>query len=484
MDNATWLLLDALLAVVGLVVLITWLKLNSFIALAVASLAAGVGSGMDVSKVAGAFEKGVGEMLGKVAMVIGLGAVLGQMLADSGGAQKLAATMLDACGSRTSVNSAAPRLAVAVILCGFLIGLPVFFAVGLVLLVPVLIPLAQRAGIRLSRLGLPLVAALSVSHGLVPPHPGPMAAIGSLHADAGKTILYAILIGLPTALIAGLLFARTNAGTVDAGTVAGGTPPSPTGEPPIAESAATESRRAELHCAERADQNCPAVVRSPALGWVLFTILLPIGLMLLRTVAELTIVADPRLRPILHAAQLLGDPAVAMLIAVLVSFVTLGISIGLPRRRIAASTAASLAPVAEILLVVAAGGGFSQVLIAAGVGDAVLHRAAALAIPPLLLAWLATAAIRVATGSATVAITAAAGLLAPLVASSKVGPELMVLAMGAGSLVCSHVNDGGFWLVQKYLRLTTPETLRTWTVMETVISIVAFGLTLLLAAVV
>ena len=179
----------------------------------------------------------------------------------------------------------------------------------------------------------------------------------------------------------------------------------------------------------------------------------------------------------------MGDPAVAILIAVLVSFVTLGTSIGLSRRQIGASTAASLAPVAEILLVVAAGGGFSQVLIAAGVGDAILHRAAGLAISPLLLAWLAAAAIRVATGSATVAITTAAGLLAPLAAGSGVRPELMVLAMGAGSVVCSHVNDGGFWLVQKYLRLNTPETLRTWTVLETVISFIALGLTLLLATI-
>jgi GntP family gluconate:H+ symporter len=152
------------------------------------------------------------------------------------------------------------------------------------------------------------------------------------------------------------------------------------------------------------------------------------------------------------------------------------------RRQIAATSGASLAPIAEILLVVAAGGGFSRVLIASGVGDAILHRATAVAISPLLLGWLATAAIRVATGSATVAITTAAGLLAPLAAKSGVRPEMMVLAMGAGSIVCSHVNDGGFWLVQKYLRLNTPETLRTWTVLETVISIVAFGLTLLLSA--
>ena len=353
-----------------------------------------------------------------------------------------------------------------------------FFAVGLVLLVPVLIPLADRAGIRLSRLGLPLVAALSVSHGLVPPHPGPLAAVTSLHADIGKTILYAILVGMPTALITGLLFSRCNVG-----------PESPieplaekTDEPQRAKGAgpsppAPLPRRGEGRKRETA-------VRSPALGWVVFTIVLPIGLMLLGSFAKLTHADNARLRHLLQAAQLLGDPSVAMLIAVVVSFWTLGISIGLGRRQIAVATAVSLGPIAEILLAVAAGGGFSEVLITAGVGEEILHRAAALPISPLVLGWLATAAIRVATGSATVAITAAAGLLAPLVANSGVRPEFMVLAMGAGSVVCSHVNDGGFWLVQKYLRLTTAETLRTWTVLETVISLVALGLTLLLAAVV
>ena len=472
MDTSTWLLLDTLLAVVGLVVLITWLKLNSFIALAVASLAAGIGSGMDISKVAGAFELGVGNMLGKVAMVIGLGAVLGQMLATSGGAKKLATTMLDACGPR--------RLAVAVILCGFLVGIPVFFTVGLVLLVPVLIPLADRAGIRLSRLGLPLVAALSVAHGLVPPHPGPMAAIGVLHADVGKTILYAILIGVPTALAAGMLFSRIDVGEIGGG----GIEPARDVDTPLLARRARGDGSPQRQQGTLPAESRPEPIRSPALGWVLFTILLPIGLMLLRTMAELTLGDNLSLRPVLHAAQLLGDPAIAMLIAVLVSYFTLGTSVGLSRRQIAASTAESLAPVAEILLVVAAGGGFSQVLIAAGVGDAILHRAAALAISPLLLGWLATAAIRVATGSATVAITTAAGLLAPLVANSGIHPELMVLAMGAGSLVCSHVNDGGFWLVQKYLRFSTSETLRTWTVLETVISFIALVLTMLLAAVV
>jgi GntP family gluconate:H+ symporter len=455
LDTATWLLLDTLLAVVGLVLLITWLKLNAFIALAIASLAAGIGAGMNVATVADAFEAGVGDMLGKVAMVIGLGAVLGQMLGESGGAKKLAASMLDACGPRL--------LAVAVIGCAFLIGIPVFFTVGLVLLVPVLVPLAERAGIRLSRLGLPLVAGLSVSHALVPPHPGPMAAIGMLHADVGKTILYSILIGVPTALVAGLMFARVDVGEA--------TPASD--EKQNAGDQSLLARRA-------AGEMEP--IRSPALAWVLLTILLPILLMLLRTLAELLLSGNARFEPLLHTAQMLGDPAVAMLIAVLVSFVTMGLSVGMSRRQIAATSGASLAPIAEILLVVAAGGGFSRVLIASGVGDAILHRATAVAISPLLLGWLATAAIRVATGSATVAITTAAGLLAPLAAKSGVRPEMMVLAMGAGSIVCSHVNDGGFWLVQKYLRLNTPETLRTWTVLETVISIVAFGLTLLLSA--
>lgn len=474
MNETTWLLLDTLLAVVGLVLLITWLKLNAFIALAIASLAAGVGAGMDAGKVADAFAAGVGDMLGKVAMVIGLGAVLGEMLGESGGAKKLATATLDACGPRL--------LTLAVIASAFIVGIPVFFPVGLVLLAPILGPLAERSNVRLSRLGLPLVAALSVAHGLVPPHPGPMAAIELLHAEVGKTILFSILIGIPTALVVGLLAARMDVGPLsppaDPATDSR-EPPAPT--PP--RSPLQSTLQSPLQSPPQSTlRSPPQPVASPALGAIVFTILLPVLLMLLRTLAELCFTGRPSWRHWLQGAQMLGDPAVAMLIAVLVSFGTLAKSIGMSRRQIAVAASESLAPIAEILLVVAAGGGLSRVLIAAGVGDAILHKAAALAISPLILGWLATAAIRVATGSATVAISAAAGLLAPLAASSGVRPELMVLAMGAGSLVCSHVNDGGFWLVQKYLRLSTPETLRTWTVLETLISFVALGLTLLLGA--
>jgi GntP family gluconate:H+ symporter len=442
-NHNTWLLLDTALAVAALVVLIAWLKLNSFVALALVSLAAGLAAPMDPSKVAGSFADGVGGILGKIAVVIGLGAILGQMLAESGGAERIATAL---------VNSFGPRwLALAFVAAGFLIGLPVFFQVGLVLLIPIAETSAGKIGVRLSRFGLPLVAGLSVSHGLIPPHPGPMAALAILHANVGKTILYGLLVGAPTAIIAGLAFARVNCGSDAAETLKQppDRPPPPNGAPNF----------------------CTA----------LMSVLLPVGLMMLGACAELVLADGTKVRRWL---LLLGDPAVAMLIAVLVSFYSLGLARGFSRRQILGFCNTSLLEIGGVLLIVGAGGGFSQVLRDSGVNEAVKELALRLPVSPLVLGWLLAAAVRVATGSATVAIITSAGLVVPLaVGNTALSPELLILAMGAGSLVLSHVNDGGFWLVQKYVRLTVPQTLRTWTIMDTIISAVALGFVLLLAAV-
>jgi gluconate:H+ symporter, GntP family len=439
-NHNTWLLLDTTLAVAALVVLIAWLKLNSFVALALVSLAAGLAAPMDPSKVAASFADGVGGILGKIAVVIGLGAILGQMLAESGGAERIATAL---------VNSFGPRwLALAFVAAGFSIGLPVFFQVGLVLLIPIAETSAGKMGVRLSRFGLPLVAGLSVSHGLIPPHPGPMAALGLLHADVGKTILYGLLVGAPTAIIAGLAFARVNCGSDAAEALQPNPdrPPPPNGAPNVATA--------------------------------LLTILLPVGLMMLGACAELVLAhgAEPR-----RWLLFFGDPTVAMLIAVLVSFYSLGLARGFSRRQILEFCNTSLLEIGGVLLIVGAGGGFSQVLRDSGVNDAVKELAARLPVSPLVLGWLLAAAVRVATGSATVAMVAACSLLQNVADTPGLRPELLLLAAGAGSLVLSHVNDGGFWLVQRYVRLTVPQTLRTWTIMETMISIVALGFVLLLA---
>lgn len=442
MEHNTWLLVDTALAVAILVALIAWLKLNSFVAITLVSLAAGLAAGMEPSQVAASFATGVGQILGAIAVVIGLGSILGQMLAESQGAERIAAALVRSFGRR--------GMALAFIAAGFLIGLPVFFSVGLMLLIPIAETSAERMGVRLSRFGLPLVAGLSVSHGLIPPHPGPMAALAALHADAGKTILFGLVVGAPTALIAGLAFSWTSCGSDS-----------------IESSPGRPARVAPPRGA-------------PSLATALFIVLLPVGLMIARAVAELALDKESVPRRWLAFA---GDPSVAMLAAVLAAFYLLGTARGFSRRQILGFCNDSLTDVGGVLLIVGAGGGLSMVLIKAGVNDAVNELADRLAVSPLVMAWLMAAVVRVATGSATVAISSAAQLVASLAdRNPTIRPELFVLAMGAGSLVLSHVNDGGFWLVQKYVRLTVPQTLRTWTVMETIVSVIALGLILLLSA--
>lgn len=441
MASDTRLLLAAAGAVVVLVLLIVRLKLSAFIALMVASLLAGLLAGLDLLATAKAFQAGMGAVLGSIAAIIGLGTVLGKMLVESGGSEVIAETIVRKAGAR--------HLPWAMLLIALIVGAPVFFAVGLVLLAPILFALVRQHQSNMLLLGIPMVAGLSAMHGLVPPHPGPMAAIQMMGADTGRTIWYALMVGIPAAIIAGPLFGRWISRRLPKGGV----------ETSIL--ARKEARTAR-----------------PGFGMTLFTVLLPIGLMLVGTVAEIAFDAESRWRT---RVAFLADPVVALLIGVLFSFYSFGAALGLDRQALLKFSEDCLGPVAIILLIVGAGGGFSRVLIESGVGEAVSRIATAWEIRPLWLAYGAACLIRVATGSATVAITTAAALVKP-VADAYPGTnlELVVLAMGAGSLILSHVNDGGFWLVKEYLNLSVPETLKTWTVMETLLSVVSFGLVLLL----
>ncbi len=436
------LLLSVAAAIVGLVVLIARFKLNSFIALMLASVFVGVCAGMPLPSIATAFQQGVAGILGSIAIVIGLGTILGKMLAESGGAEQIANRLIGWLGRN--------RLPWALMLIGFIVGLPVFFSVGLVLLVPILFTLARQTEAPLLLLGIPLLAGLSVAHGLVPPHPGPMAAIGLLNADVGKTIFYAIVVGFPVAILAGPILGRI---------VARRLPARASGE------LARQLSRAEGR-------------REPSFGWTLLTILLPVGLMLLASLVQFL---WPEMRTLGAVMQFLGDPAIALLLAVLLSFYTFGVACGFGRDTISKFSAECLGPVALVLLVVGAGGGFNKVLVASGAGEAIARLAESARVSPIILGWLVAASIRIATGSATVSVTAAAGVMATMVATSgDVNVELLVIAMGAGSLILSHVNDGGFWLVKEYLNLSVTETLLSWTVMETVISVAALAAVLLL----
>ncbi len=439
------LLTFVLAAVIGLIVLVARFKLNAFLALILASLFVGLCSGMKLPEVAKAFQEGVGTTLGFIAVVVGLGTILGKMLAESGGAEVIAEKFIGWFGER--------RLPWTMLAVAFVVGLPVFFGVGLVLLAPILFTLAQRTNTPLLRLGIPVVAALSVAHGLVPPHPGPLVAIEKLGADVGKTIFYAVLIGLPTAIIAGPLFASYITCHV------------------VAEPGGLGAQLIQKR--ERA--------KLPGFAITLFTILLPVALMLLATVADVSLPKDNRARV---WADFLGAPLTSMTVAVLFSFYSFGGACGFDRRQILKFTEDCVGPAASILLVVGAGGGFSKVLDYSGADDAIAGLARHANLSPLLLGWLAAALIRVAVGSATVAITMAAAMVAPVAAAVPgTNAELLVVAMGAGSLILSHLNDGGFWFVKEYLNLTVPQTLKTWTVLETIISVVALGLVLLVAQV-
>lgn len=447
LSQNTTLLISALLSVIGLVVLIARFRVNAFVALILGSLAMGLAAGMNLAKVAAAFQTGVGNILGGIGMIIGLGTLLGKLLAESGGARVVADTLIRSLGEK--------RLPWAMLLVAFVVGIPVWFSVGLVLLVPILFTVARQSRMPLLVLGIPLAAGLSVTHGLVPPHPGPMVAIGALKADVGRTIFYSLLIGLPTAIVAGPWCARWLAArhevSLEGGPAAALTAANPPGS-------------------------------APGFGLALITILLPVGLMLMATGAEIALPKENAARAWVMA---LGQPLVAMTLAFLFACWSFGTARGFNSEQILKFTNDCVGPVAGTLLIVGAGGGFNGVLIASGVGTAIADMVKDLAVSPLILGWVAAALIRVATGSATVAITTAAGILAPIVAVKPgTNLELLVLSMGAGSLTLSHVNDGGFWFVKEYFNLTVTQTLKTWTVMETVISVVALVLVLALDVIV
>ena len=441
------LLIYAAVAIVALVVLIARYKLNPFVTLVVVSLALGMSVGMPMGGIVKAFETGVGNTLGHIALVVALGTMLGKMMAESGGAERIAHTVIGAFGER--------RVHWAMAVIAFIVGIPVFFEVGFVLLVPIAFTVAKRTGTNMVLVGIPMVAGLSVVHGLVPPHPAALIAVTAYGADMGRTIAYALLVGLPTAALAGPIFAKLVSRYVV---------PDPNN--PLMD--------------ELAEQGSPRDL--PGFGITLFTILLPVALMLIGSWADLF---APRTSLANDLLRLAGNSVVALLIALLVSFWTLGAARGFDRNAILKFTNECLGPIAGVTLVVGAGAGFGRILMDSGISGAVVDLALGASVSPLLLGWLVAALIRVATGSATVAMTTACGIVAPIVAKAGgVSPELMVLATGAGSLILSHVNDGGFWLVQEYFGLTVPQTFRTWTVCETIISIAVLALTFALASVV
>jgi gluconate:H+ symporter, GntP family len=440
------LLLYALVAVITLIVLIARFKLHPFVALISVSLAMGVASGMTPGAAVKSFQDGVGNVLGFIAIVVALGTMLGKLMAESGAATRIAITLIDLFGER--------RVHWAIMFVAFIVGIPVFFQVGFVLLIPLVFTIARRTGMSLIKIGIPLVAGLSVVHGMLPPHPAAMLAVTAFHADVGRTILYGLIVGIPTASLAGPIFASWIAPRIVL------SPDNP--------------------MAAQLEGN--ACEEMPGFWISVFTVVIPIILMLLASAADVTL---DQASPAVTVLHFIGNPIVALLLALLFSFWSLGRARHFTRNEILKFCNDCLGPTATILLVIGAGGGFNQVLVQSGVGRAIAGMAAGSHVSLLVLAWIVAALIRVATGSATVAIITAAGIVAPIAASMPgTNAELLVLSTGAGALVLSHVNDSGFWLIKEFFNMTVTQTLKTWTVAETIIGVAGLGFTLLLSFVV
>lgn len=448
--NGVQLIIAALVGIAVIVLLITWLDVHPFLALILGSLAVAVVAGFPLGAAITSFGNGFGSTAASVGTLIALGAMFGKLLADSGGADQIVDTIVGRSSERT--------LPWAMALVGAIIGLPMFFEIGLVLIMPVIYLVARRSRQSIIAIGIPALAGLSAMHGLVPPHPGPLAAIGLLKANLGLTLALGVLVAIPTVVVAGPLFARFAARWVDVTA------------PETYESGGSEGGGTKI------------ATRRPTFAITLTTVLLPVVLMLGKALVDIFL---SKTNPVYVVLDFLGTPVIALLLSVIVAMFTFGRGAGMERKSIMGSVESALPPIAGIVLIVAAGGGFKQVLVDTKIGDLVTGWVQGSGFSVLLLGWLIAVFIRLATGSATVATVTSAGLLTPLVPSLSPGTvSLLVLAVGVGSLFFSHVNDAGFWLVKQYFGLGVGQTIKTWSLMETLISVVGLVFVLLLGLVV
>jgi gluconate transporter len=429
------------LAVGLLIVLISVVKLHPFVSFLIAALAAAMLLGLPLDGVAGSLTRGIGDMLGSLTAILCLGAMFGRIVADSGAAQRIADTLLHAVGRGP--------ITVALALAGFIVGVPLFYNVGFVLMVPLIISVARRSGMATVYIAIPMLCGLSIAHGFLPPHPSPTALVGMFRADIGLTLLYGLVVGIPTLLIAGPLFALSLRGmTVQPATFT------------------------DVQDVDDAASALPGASVSFAVA------LLPVALL-----ADATTLANlPSVPPMAKGwIALFSNPVVTMLISMLVAMLVLGVARGTSLARLSTGSSEAVKDIAGILLIVAGAGALKQVFVDGGADVALAGWLNGIDLPPLVLGWGLAMIIRVALGSATVAGLTAAGIVQPLVAANGVNPNLMVLAIGAGSLMFSHVNDSGFWMFKQYFGLSLAETFRSWSAMETLVGIFGLVFTMLLS---
>jgi len=473
LTHANYLLLVTAATIALLMLLILRARLHPALAILVSATVLGVVSGMPLKAIPASIATGVGNLLAHVALVLGLGAVLGHLLANSGGAAAVGEGIVRRCGPR--------GLPIAMMFMGMLIGFPVFFEVGLVLLMPIVVSVARKSGRSPILTGLPTLAGLSIVHGLIPPHPAAMLAVAQYHADVGKTILLGVSAGIPAALLAGPGYAWAYGRFISTHRLRSRPLPAKTASEPILASLSDDLEPV----ANQQNSDQAAAPRSGLIPASLLVLLLPVFLIFLGSWADLLVSPQGTLGAVNATLHLLGDPPTALLLAVLVALVLLGRICGWTRDRALRLTGESFAPIAGVLLIIATAGGLSRILNDSGAAQATVELAQRAHLSQLLLAWLLAATVRLAIGSATVAMAVATGILAPVAAATglHLGPELLVLATGAGSLFCSHVNDPGFWMVKEFFGLELKETLATWSALETILSVAGLLGTLLLAAI-
>lgn len=423
-------LLIVALCIVLLILLITWAKFNPFLAFLIVSLLAGWWLGVPVANLTKSVKKGIGDMLGDLVIIICVGAMLGKIVAESGAAQKISNVLMKTFGQK--------YFQWAMMITGFIVGIPLFYNVGFVLLVPLIFSVVYQTKLPAVYVGVPMLAALSVTHGFLPPHPSPSALVTQFKADLGLTLLYGLVVSIPAIIIAGPIFAKT-----------------------VKHIKSTPLKTFQPN--NIPDDQLPGTFNS------FFSSLLPVLLLVLTTSLPFLVTIEGTAKSLL---AFFGDSVIVMLLSLMVATWSLGIANGKKIKDIMIFYGESVKDVALILLIVAGAGALKEIFIESGVSAEIGALLQDLSINPLVLGWLIAAVIRVCLGSATVAGLTAAGIMAPVLAGSQVDPNLMVLSIGAGSLMFSHVNDSGFWMFKEYFNLSIKDTIRSWSLMETIVAIV------------
>ncbi|GAB1308242.1 gluconate transporter [Urechidicola sp. KH5] len=424
-------LVIVLLGILLLVFLIGYLKLNTFISFIIVCLSIGISLGMTVNDTVSAIKGGIGDILGTLVIILGFGAMLGKIVADSGAAQRITTSLTNAFGEK--------YLQWALVLTGFIVGIPMFYSVGFVILVPLVFSVAHRTKLPLVYVGLPMLASLSVTHGYLPPHPAPTALAIQFEADIGTTLLYGLVIAIPAIVLGGPVFSR------------------------YLKKYNPKPSEKFFNPIELSDEEMPNLTTS------IFAALFPVILLALTTALQFFVEPSITFGKVL---SFFGDPVIAMLLSVLLAIYLLGIRRKKSMDEISSSITEGVTGIAMILLIIGGAGALKGILVASGVADQIGEMLSNINVSPYILAWGIAAIIRVCIGSATAAGLTSAGIVFPLIAQTGANPSLMVLSIGAGSLMFSHLNDAGFWLFKEYFNLSVKDTLKTWSVMETIVSFV------------